>query len=106
MTEYCSLYVTCAHKDEALMIARTLVREKLAACGNILDGMTSIYVWQGKSCEDSEVALLLKTTRDRQEAATTRIRELHSYDVPCVVVWPIEGGNPEYLDWISNSLKP
>ncbi len=66
--------------------------------------MTSVYVWEGKTCEDAEVVVLLKTLDDKRERAIARIIELHSYDVPCVTVWPIEGGNPAYLKWVTDSL--
>ncbi|WP_417318853.1 divalent-cation tolerance protein CutA [Emcibacter sp.] len=98
------MYVTCKDREEALELSRALVEEKLAACANIFDGMTSVYVWEGKTCEDAEVVVLLKTLDDKRERAIARIIELHSYDVPCVTVWPIEGGNPAYLKWVTDSL--
>ncbi|WP_321391946.1 divalent-cation tolerance protein CutA [Emcibacter sp.] len=104
MSGFCTIYVTCKDREEALAISRRLVAEKLVACANILDGMTSVYVWQGEICEETEVALLLKTVEQKREAAIARIIDLHSYDVPCVTVWPIAGGNPAYLKWVEGSV--
>lgn len=94
------IYVTAATREEALTIARTLVADRLAACGNVLAGITSVYRWEGRVNEDAEVSLVLKTTADRVEAVTRRVGELHSYECPCVVALPIVGGNPAFLAWI------
>ncbi len=94
------IYVTAPDREAALSLARTLVGERLAACANVLDGATSVYWWEGKVCEDSEAVLICKTRADLAESVVKRVRELHSYACPCVVVLPIEGGNPAYLEWI------
>jgi periplasmic divalent cation tolerance protein len=93
-------YVTAANKDDALRIARTLVDERLAACGNVLDGMTSVYRWQGVIETASEAVLIVKTRSELIPRVIERVRELHTYQCPCVVSWPIAAGNPEYLKWI------
>ncbi|MFC7050418.1 divalent-cation tolerance protein CutA [Emcibacter nanhaiensis] len=105
MSACCTIYVTCSDHNEALEISRTLVREKLAACANIMDGMTSVFVWDGEVCEEKESVLLLKTLEAKREKAIARIIDLHSYEVPCVTVWPINGGNPAYLKWVEDSLS-
>ena len=97
----CFVYVTCGDKDEAKSIARTIVTERLAACANLIPGMTSIYRWQGEIAEDDETVLILKTRDDLVAALTERVRTLHSYDCPCVVALPVTGGNPAFLDWIA-----
>jgi periplasmic divalent cation tolerance protein len=99
-------YVTAGSRDEALSIGRTVVQERLAACANVLDGMTSIYWWQGALEQAGEAALILKTRAELVERLTGRIRELHSYECPCVVALPIAAGNPEYLDWIARETEP
>ncbi len=99
------IYVTCRDKDEALTISRTLVEERLAACANILDGISSVYVWQGKLQEENEVVLLLKTTIKKAESCAARVREIHSYEVPCVMTWNSNVLNPRYLEWIEDSVK-
>lgn len=96
----CIAYVTASSKDEALRIGRTVVDERLAACANILDGMTAIYHWQGKIEEGAEAVLILKTELNLIDALTARVKALHSYTVPCVVAWPIAAGNPDFLAWI------
>lgn len=94
------LYVTAADADEALRIGRALVEVRLAACANVIPGMTSVYRWQGKVEQAGEAVLLLKTRASLVEAATERVKALHSYACPCVVALPVEGGNPDYLDWL------
>ena len=96
----CSLYVTAANQAEAEKISRTLVEERLAACANVLGPIRSFYWWQGKVQDDAEVAFLLKTRTDLIDCVVARVKQLHSYTVPCVVTWPIEAGNPDYLAWV------
>jgi periplasmic divalent cation tolerance protein len=96
----CIIYMTAPNDAEARTIARVLVEERLAACVNILSGMRSVYRWEGEIQEDDEVVLIAKTRRDLVPALTDRIKDIHSYDCPCVVAIPIDGGNPEFLDWI------
>lgn len=100
MSDLRFLYVTAASREEAFAIGRALVEDRLAACANVMPGMTSLYWWDGKIEEGSEVVLILKTRANLTDRATARIRALHSYSCPCVVVLPIEGGNPDYLDWL------
>ncbi len=100
MGTYVSIYVTCAGRDEAKAIAHALVSEGLAACANILPEVQSIYRWQGQVEEAVECAFIAKTRQALAERATARIKEMHSYDVPCIVVWTIAAGYPPYLDWI------
>lgn len=95
------LYVTCGSLAEAEEIARTVIGEKLAACANIIDGMKSIYRWEGRVEEGQEVLLLLKTQSARIEALGARVQDLHSFEIPCVVEVPLGSGNADYLDWIS-----
>lgn len=95
------VYITAANKDEALRLARTLVEERLAACGNVLDGMTSVYRWRGAIETANEAVLLVKTRTELVPRVIARVREMHSYEVPCAVSWSITSGNPDYLDWIA-----
>jgi periplasmic divalent cation tolerance protein len=99
-------YCTTGSREEALAIGRAVVGERLAACANVLDGMTSIYWWQGALEQAGEAVLILKTRAELVERLTSRIRELHSYDCPCVVALPIDAGNPGYLDWIARETGP
>lgn len=95
------VYVTAKDTAEAQMIARMVVEERLAACANLLGGIRSIYWWDGKLCEDAEVALVLKTSEIRKTELIARIKQLHSYDTPCIACLPITDGNPDFLDWIA-----
>jgi periplasmic divalent cation tolerance protein len=105
MSEYCSLYVTFPNREEAHSIAHTLLAEKLVACANIIDGMTSLYHWLGELQTEKEVVMFAKTSAVQREAAMTRIKALHSYEVPCIVALPIEAAQPDFLRWIDQSTK-
>lgn len=100
--EYCLLYMTASSADEARRIGAALVDEHLAACVNIIDGMTSIYRWEGAVRNDSETVMIAKTRRDLIDSVVTRVKALHSYSCPCVVALPIVAGNPAFLDWIGS----
>lgn len=84
----------------ARRIARVLVGERLAACVNLLPLKGSIYRWQGKIGEDSEVLLFIKTTRFRRERLRKRLRALHPYEVPEILFLPIATGDASYLSWV------
>jgi len=102
MVECISVYVTAAERAQAESIGRTLVEERLAACANVLDGMTSIYRWEGAIQRDDEAVLILKTRAGLLVRVEARIRELHPYELPCIVAWPIAGGSAAYLAWIAS----
>ena len=96
------VYVTCGDEDEARRIGRTLVEERLAACANVIGGMKSIYWWQGAVQEDGETILIAKTKQGLVDRLSARVKELHSYDVPCVVALQIAGGNSDFMQWIED----
>lgn len=98
-------YITVGSKQEADNIARTLVEERLAACANMIDGMRSIYRWQGKVEEAVEIVVIAKTREDLLQPLTDRVRALHPYECPCVVGLPVPGGNPDYLEWIASETR-
>lgn len=98
------IYVTAPSRDEANKIAEAVVAERLAACANILEGITSVFHWDGKLCRETETLLILKTTEEKADALTERIKGLHSYECPCVVILPIEGGSPAFLEWIAREV--
>ncbi|HYD98168.1 MAG TPA: divalent-cation tolerance protein CutA [Alphaproteobacteria bacterium] len=100
------IYVTAADRAEAERLGRSAVEAGLAACANILPGMTSIYRWQGGVEQAEEAVLILKTRRDLVEPLTDHLKAGHGYAVPCVVALPILGGNAEYLDWIAAETAP
>jgi periplasmic divalent cation tolerance protein len=94
------IYVTAPDEAAARAIGHAIVAERLAACANILPGMRSIYWWQGKLEEAGETVLILKTVASAAERVIARVRELHSYEVPCAIALPVGAGNPDYLAWI------
>ena len=100
--DYRLLYVTAETAAEAKAIGRALVEARLAACANVLDGMTPIFRWNGEVQEGSEAVLIAKTRSDLVPAATRLIVKAHSYDLPCVVALPIEAGHQPFLDWIGS----
>lgn len=99
------VYVTAANRDEALTIGRTVVEARLAACANVLDNMTSLYWWDDQVQEAGESVLVARTTGPLVESLIDRIKQLHSYDCPCVVAWPIEKANAAYLDWLGDETR-
>ena len=100
------VYVTTASREEALNIGRALVGERLSASANVIDGVRSIYWWQGRLMEESEASLVLKTTSDLIPTLILRVKQLHSYECPGIVALPIAHGNPHYLAWIENETAP
>jgi periplasmic divalent cation tolerance protein len=107
MTPIVTVYATFATDEEARRIARTLVEERLAACANILGPCHSIYRWQGAVEEAGEVAALFKTRADLAQALIARLAELHSYEVPAAIVWPIAEALEVYGRWVAeNSSHP
>lgn len=95
-----SVYATFADAAEAERVARAVVAERLAACANILGPCRSIYRWRGEVEEAAEVPALFKARADKAEALLARIAELHSYEVPAAVVWPIAAALPAYAEWV------
>ena len=95
------IYITAGSLDEAKALGRALVEARLAACANVLPGITPIYWWEGKVEEGSEVALIAKTRSELVDRVVELVKARHSYDCPCVVAIPITAGNPAFLDWIS-----
>lgn len=100
MSDFLWLYVPTSSRDEAKGIARALLAERLVACVNIFDNVTSMYHWQGDITEDDEVMMVAKTRRDHFEAVRLKVEALHSYDCPCVVGLEVAEGNPNYLAWL------
>lgn len=99
------VYVTASDAEEARRIARTVVEERLAACGNVVERIHSIYWWQGDVQEGDEAALILKTTEERVSALVARITALHSYDCPCVEAIPVTQGHPAFLAWVAQEAR-
>ena len=104
MTGKLIVFVTCQRSEEAEIIARAVVEEHLTACVNVLPGVKSCYMWGREMKWSEETLLLIKTTEVRFLALQSRIRELHSYDIPEIVAVPIEIGFDKYLQWVAQSV--
>jgi periplasmic divalent cation tolerance protein len=105
-TEALILLSTFPDAETARRIVRTLVEERLAACGNLVPAVESIYTWKGAVETTSEVLAVLKTTATQYPALESRLRSLHPYEVPECIAFPIAKSLPEYLQWITESCHP
>ncbi len=99
------IYITAGSMDEARVIGKELVSTRLAACVNIIDGITSFYWWEGEIQEDREVTIIAKTKESLVPELIERVKSIHSYDCPCIVSLPIEDGNKPFLDWIKEETR-
>lgn len=99
--QFCEVVVTASDGDWLAGFTRALVEERLAACGQLIDGIRSIYRWAGAVQDEREARVALHTRRSLVPAIVARAGELHPYDVPCVLALPLAGGNPDYLAWIA-----
>ena len=95
-----TVYAVFGSAEEAQTIARTVVEERLAACANILAPCRSVYRWEGRIEEGEEVPALFKTRADTADGLIARIAELHSYEVPAAVAWPVSHALPAYANWV------
>jgi len=105
MTDKVVVFVTCSSAEEAGRIARALVEERLAACVNVSSPIRSVYRWQGKLTDDEEVLLVIKTTRELFDPLRRAVEKLHSYQVPEVVCLPMIDASPNYLNWLTASVR-
>lgn len=98
--DFCIVYTTAPDLNVAKTICRELVEQKFAACANILPQMISIYSWEGKMDESIEVSIILKTRKALTTKLEAKLKELHPYTTPCMIVLPLTGGSREYLAWV------
>ncbi len=91
---------TCPDRGCAENLANTVIEQRLAACVNILPGVSSVYRWQGKLESSDEILLLIKTHNHAYPDLEQLIRQLHPYELPEIIAVPIENGLPAYLNWI------
>jgi periplasmic divalent cation tolerance protein len=106
MSGIVTVYATFPSEEEALRISRILVEERHAACANILGACHSIYHWQEAIEEAAEIAALFKTRADLAAELIDRLTELHSYELPAAVVWPIANALGLYAEWVhSETVK-
>lgn len=95
------VFITASTEDEAVLIARALVETRLAGCVNIIRNIRSIYSWQGKIEDETEVLMVVKTRKSLFESLTEKVKGLHSYSVPEIIALPITDGSEAYLEWLT-----
>ncbi len=105
MTSIRMVFSTIDSEENARKLASNLVKEQLAACVNIISNVTSVYKWKGMMEQADECLLIIKTSEDRLDKLTERIRELHPYEVPEVVSVAIEQGSAPYLEWVFSETR-
>jgi periplasmic divalent cation tolerance protein len=98
------IFVTAASEQEAASIGRALVEEGLAACANIIPQIRSIYQWKGEVRDEGEALIIIKSREDLFERIRSRVKELHSYEVPEITAIKLEKGDPAYLQWIETVI--
>ena len=103
---YMIVFMTASNKEEAVKIVRTLLEEKLIACANIIDTVSSFFWWKDRIAEEKEAFVLMKSHEKLFKRLSTRVTELHSYDVPEVLAVPVVDGSQSYLDWMKACLEP
>lgn len=102
------VFITAANRVEAEQIGKFLVEKNLAACCNIIDPIFSIFHWEEKTCQESEVLLIIKTVKDRFNDIITEVKKLHSYETPEIIALSVVAGSEDYLNWVkkeTNILK-
>ncbi len=104
--EFVVILVTASNLEEARKIAAVLLDKRKAACVNIIPRVHSSFWWQGKIDKAEESLLVIKTTASSTQAVIELVKANHSYTVPEIIVLPIVGGNPDYLDWINQEVQP
>jgi periplasmic divalent cation tolerance protein len=103
--ECCEVVVTADDAGWLAGFTRTLVEERLAACGHLVEPVRSVYRWDGELHDEREARVMLHTRRDLVPAVVARTRELHPYEVPCVLASPLVGGEPAYLAWVAAETR-
>lgn len=105
MTDAMLVLTTLPSAEAAAELAKAVVGEKLAACANLLPAVRSIYRWQGRVQDESEVLVLFKTRQEHFERLKARLLELHPYEIPEVLAIPVEQGYQAYLDWLGQETR-
>ena len=103
--DFVEIYMTAESEDVAVHISTTLVKERLVACANVNTGTRSIYEWDGTIQLENEVTVVMKTITKHVDQLVARVKEMHSYQIPCITVTDIMHGNPEYLAWVAKQVS-
>jgi len=99
------VYITAGNMDEARAVGRALVSARLAACANIIHPVHSMYWWDGKVQEDTEVIIVAKTRQDLVDDLIEKVTSMHSYECPCIVTLSILEGYRPFLDWVARETR-
>ncbi len=97
------VFVTCGPNQAEPLLGK-LLSERLVACGNIIPGVRSLYWWQGRICHDSEEVLFMETSEQRVEELMRRIKDLHQYETPKIITFPVSESDPDYRAWLREVL--
>ena len=103
--QYCVVLVTAPKLTVARKLARGILKNRLAACANLVSGVESHYWWEGKICRDAEILMVMKTSRAKLKVLEKFVLSVHPYDTPEFVVLPIDSGNRRYLKWVEKNMK-
>ncbi len=103
---YAIVYITASNIGEARDLVEAIVKERLAACANVVESVESTYWWQGKIERDDESLIILKTKESKLDELIKRVKELHSYENPEIIAVPILKGSSDYLAWIDAEVNP
>lgn len=98
------IYITAGDMEEAMRIGRKLVEERLAACANIFP-ITSVFRWKNNIEEAGEFGIIVKTKSEKVKEIEKKVKEIHSYEVPCVISFRIDEGSEDYIKWIDESVE-
>ena len=99
------MYITTSNEEEALKIGKYIVKKRLAACSNIINNMKSIYWWEGNLENDKEAILILKTNEEKVDEIIAKVKEIHSYDNPCIIALPVIKSSNSYFEWLKNEIN-
>jgi periplasmic divalent cation tolerance protein len=103
--DFAIILTTASAAEEGRSIANTLVEKQLAACVNIIPKISSVYRWEGQIQSETEVLLLIKTTKDLEAEVYREVQAVHSYDTPELITLPITNGSETYLDWLNAAVR-
>ena len=98
------IYITTSNEEEAMNIGEIIVKERLAPCCNVISDMKSIYWWEGNLEKDTEGILIFKTLEKNVDNIIKRVKEVHTYDNPCIIALPILNVSDSYLSWLKKEI--
>jgi periplasmic divalent cation tolerance protein len=105
MSDFSITLTTCANEQDGERIAQSLLEANYAACVNLLPGVRSMYKWQNKICNETEVMLVIKSSKKNQQAVEALISQIHTYEVPEIVHLSIDSGSESYMNWLAQEIK-